>query len=84
MDEYTVEDLADARHILNQHNFKKVTEDKQRELHRHPDGHEVCIDFTNRYPFNIQWAGESWEYEFSVNGLLAELHDGFVRLGVLC
>lgn len=80
--EYTEEDLKTARHLLMRYGFfKKVVENQEQEYYWHLDGHEVRFELTNRYPFDIRWNGTDWwELEFSLDGLLVELQEGFDRL----
>jgi hypothetical protein len=76
-DDYTVEDLDSAAHVLTRYGFTKIGQNIDQRWYRHPDGHVVRFELTNRYPFDIQWVGEQWELEFSLDGLLVQLTEKF-------
>jgi hypothetical protein len=42
----------------------------------HPEGYEVQIDFSNKYPFNLRYPGQQeWDGEFSFEGIIDQLYN---------
>jgi hypothetical protein len=80
MEEYTELDLKNARHLLRRYDFVQINSNGPQELFRHIDGHEVRFELSNRFPFDVRWDGEGWCLEFSLNGLIVELEQGFDRI----
>ena len=81
-DEWTDFEMKAAHYLLEGMGFiateaaHHAKSDKHRmSLYTHPEGYEVQVDFSNRYPFNLRYPGQQeWDLEFSFDGLVDQLY----------